>query len=148
MTLQAGLGRDVINFVICCIIFFVIGYFVSYFMIGKFNFATPGRNGNYLDDGNEVQTDKDSTVDKKENKKIQNNQAEEIIGLLGGRENILEVDACMTRLRVTVKDVNKVADAQEWKSNGALGLIKKNEGIQAIYGTKADVLKSDINDIL
>lgn len=148
MTLQAGLGRDVINFVICCIIFFVIGYFVSYFMIGKFNFATPGRNGNYLDDGNEVQTDKDSTVDKKENKKIQNNQAEEIIGLLGGRENILEVDACMTRLRVTVKDVNKVADAQEWKSNGALGIIKKNEGIQAIYGTKADVLKSDINDIL
>lgn len=150
MILKAGLGRDVINYIICCIIFFVVGYFICYFMIGKFNFATPGRNGNYLDDANEASTKEDTAV---KNKKVEGNsenkeQAEKIIGLLGGRENILEVDACMTRLRATVKDVNKVADVQEWKNNGALGLIKKNEGIQAVYGTKADILKSDINDIL
>jgi len=54
----------------------------------------------------------------------------------------------MTRLRVTVKDASKVADADEWKKEGALGLIKKDTGIQAVYGPKADVLKSDINDIL
>jgi PTS system glucose-specific IIC component len=67
---------------------------------------------------------------------------------LGGRENIVVVDACMTRLRVTVNDSDKVADVAEWKANGALGLFKKGNGIQAVYGPKADVLKSDINDIL
>lgn len=139
MIFQAGLVGDVINYLVCCVVFFVIGYFVSYFMIGKFNFATPGRNGNYIDDEHEekvVKSDK------------QNSQAERIIDFLGGKENILEVDACMTRLRVTVKDVEKVSDAEKWKENGALGLIKKGNGIQAIYGPKADVLKSDINDIL
>ena len=50
MSIKAGLAGDVINFVICCVAFFVIGYFVAYFMIDKFNFATPGRLGNYMDD--------------------------------------------------------------------------------------------------
>ena len=77
-----------------------------------------------------------------------NSQAERIIELLGGRENIVLVDACMTRLRVTVKDVGKVAELADWKAQGAMGLVKKDNGIQAIYGPKADVLKSDINDIL
>lgn len=54
----------------------------------------------------------------------------------------------MTRLRVTVKNPDLVAEAEEWKKEGALGLVKKDNGIQAIYGSKADVLKSDINDIL
>ena len=68
--------------------------------------------------------------------------------MLGGRENITLVDACMTRLRVTVKDLEKVADIAAWKAEGAMGLLKKDNGIQAVYGPKADVLKSDINDIL
>ena len=54
----------------------------------------------------------------------------------------------MTRLRVTVKDPEKVADLAGWKAEGALGLVKKDTGIQAVYGPKADVLKSDINDLL
>ena len=54
----------------------------------------------------------------------------------------------MTRLRVTVKDIEKVADEKEWKKNGALGLILKDSGVQAIYGPKADILKSNIQDIL
>ena len=54
----------------------------------------------------------------------------------------------MTRLRVTVKEVSKVAEEKEWKRNGALGLILKDNGVQAIYGPKADVLKSDIQDLL
>ena len=54
----------------------------------------------------------------------------------------------MTRLRVTVKDAEKVAELDAWKRAGALGLIKKGNGIQAIYGPQADVLKSDINDVL
>ena len=75
-------------------------------------------------------------------------QAARVIQLLGGKDNILFVDACMTRLRVSVKDMDKVADLPAWKSEGAMGLIKKDGGIQAIYGPKADVLKSDINDLL
>ena len=141
MSLQAGLGGDIINFVLCVAAFFVIGYFVAYFMIGKLKLATPGRLGNYTDDN------ADDTAAKTE-KKSDNGQAERIIALLGGRENIVLVDACMTRLRVTVKDPAKVADLAAWKSEGALSLLVKGDGIQAVYGPKADVLKSDINDIL
>ena len=141
MSLQAGLGGDIINFVLCVTAFFVIGYFVAYFMIGKLKLATPGRLGNYTDDN------ADDTAAKTE-KKADNGQAERIIALLGGRENIVLVDACMTRLRVTVKDPAKVADLAAWKAEGALSLLVKGDGIQAVYGPKADVLKSDINDIL
>lgn len=141
MSLKAGLGGDILNFVISVVVFFAIGYVVAYFMIGKFKFATPGRLGNYLDEEENGEGGEKSAAGGSE-------QAEKIIALLGGRENITLVDACMTRLRVTVKDVNKVAELPEWKAQGAMGLIKKDNGIQAVYGPKADVLKSDINDIL
>ena len=146
MSVQAGLTRDIINFIICVVAFFIIGYFVAYFMIGKFRFATPGRLGNYTDDSG---ADEDTPVQASASLSTAGgSQAERIIGLLGGRENITLVDACMTRLRVTVKDPGLVADTAAWKAEGAMGLIKKDNGIQAVYGPKADVLKSDINDIL
>jgi len=139
ISIKAGLLGDFINFVICVVIFFALGYFVSYYMIGKFRYATPGRLGNY----------NDSKMAEDTSPKVQtDSQAERIIALLGGRENIILVDACMTRLRVTVNDETKVAPVEEWKKEGALGLIQKGNGIQAVYGPKADVLKSDINDIL
>lgn len=141
MSLKAGLGHDIVNFLICVVVFFVIGYFLAYFMIGKMGYATPGRLGNYTDaddEGAETETKAGAG----------NEKAERIIALLGGRENIELVDACMTRLRVTVKDVSKVAELDAWKAEGAMGLVKKDKGIQAVYGPKADVLKSDINDIL
>ena len=147
MSLQAGLGGDIINFVLCVVAFFLIGHFVAYFMIGKLNLATPGRLGNYTDD-NAEEPAADAKTEKKADKKADNGQAERIIALLGGRENIVLVDACMTRLRVTVKDPAKVADLAAWKAEGALSLLVKGDGIQAVYGPKADVLKSDINDIL
>ena len=140
MAFKAGLGGDVLNFVIAVVAFFIIGYFVAYFMIGKFKLATPGRLGNYT-------TDTDDTA-QKEKSTSSDGQPERIIALLGGRENITLVDACMTRLRVTVKDSSKVADETAWKKEGALNLFVKGNGVQAVYGTKADVLKSDINDIL
>ena len=146
MSLKAGLGGDLINFVICVVVFFIIGYVVAYAMIGKFRFATPGRLGNYTDET--APEDGAQTTEHSAAGRNGNSQAERIIALLGGRENIVLVDACMTRLRVTVKDISKVAELPEWKSEGALGLIKKDQGIQAVYGPKADVLKSDINDIL
>jgi PTS system glucose-specific IIC component len=54
----------------------------------------------------------------------------------------------MTRLRITVTDVAKVGDEAAWKKAGAMGLIVKGNGVQAVYGPKADVLKSDIQDLL
>ena len=138
MSIRAGLVMDIINFLIAVVLFFAIGYFVAYYMIGKFGYATPGRLGNYTD----AQLDNNSKT------KNTNTEAEEIITLLGGRDNITLVDACMTRLRVTVKNSDKVADMNEWKKTGALSLFKKGNGIQIVYGPKADVLKSDINDCL
>ena len=145
MSLKAGLAGDIINFIIAVAAFFAIGYFVAYFMIKKFKFATPGRLGNYTDEKSEDPAVSDGTAKTAQGG---NSQPERIIALLGGRENITLVDACMTRLRVTVKDASLVADTDAWKAEGALGLVKKDTGIQAIYGPKADVLKSDINDIL
>lgn len=88
MSLQAGLGGDIINFVLCVVAFFLIGYFVAYFMIGKLNLATPGRLGNYTDD-NANDAAADTKTEKKADKKADNGQAERIIALLGGRENIV-----------------------------------------------------------
>ncbi len=141
MSLSAGLGGDIINFVISCVIFFGIGYAVAWVMIGKFGYATPGRLGNYSE-GSDEEGQSNAVPPSGDS------QAERIIGLLGGRENISLVDACMTRLRVTVKDPAKVAGTDAWKAEGALGLMVKDTGVQAVYGPKADVLKSDINDIL
>lgn len=140
ISIKAGLTGDIINFIIAVVIFFAIGYLVAYFMIGRFRYATPGRLGNYTD----------AASDDTESRTISSgdSQAERIIALLGGRENIVLVDACMTRLRVTVRDADKVGGVDDWKREGALGLMKKGNGVQAVYGPKADVLKSDINDIL
>lgn len=146
MSIKAGLTGDIINFVICVIVFFAVGYLVAYFMISKLKLATPGRLGNYSDESAEEENAAPAV--KKAGEKQADDRPERIIALLGGRENIVLVDACMTRLRVTVKDISKVAGKDDWKAEGALGLIVKDNGIQAIYGPKADVLKSDINDIL
>ena len=141
IAISAGIGMDIINFVWVSVLFAVIMYFIANFMIQKFNYATPGRNGNY-------ETAEASEKSSSEVKVAEGSQAVNIINLLGGRANIVDVDACMTRLRVTVKDADKVGDAEQWKAEGAMGLVMKGQGVQAIYGPKADVLKSDIQDIL
>ena len=141
IAISAGIGMDIVNFVWVTVLFAVIMYFIANFMIQKFNYATPGRNGNY-------ETAEGSEEASSEVKVAAGSQAVNIINLLGGRANIVDVDACMTRLRVTVKDTDRVGDAEQWKAEGAMGLVMKGQGVQAIYGPKADVLKSDIQDIL
>lgn len=139
LAIKAGLGIDLLNFVICVILFGVLTYFVANFLIKKFNYATPGRNGNYDNDSEETTSGSATNADQ---------QIIKIIYLLGGKENIKDVDACMTRLRVSVEDPGKVGSEEEWKRAGAMGLIVKDKGVQAVYGPKADVLKSDIEDLL
>ncbi|GCF95069.1 PTS glucose transporter subunit IIABC [Enterococcus florum] len=142
MGLQAGIGRDFLNFVIVSIAFGLFTYFVANFMIKKFNYATPGRNGNYENDGAETnETTSGATA-------AADSQIVKIINLLGGPNNITDVDACMTRLRVSVNDREKVGSEADWKKAGAMGLLVKDNGVQAVYGPKADILKSDIQDLL
>lgn len=140
MAIKAGLDGDLLNFVWVSLLFGLVMYFIADFMIRKFKLATAGRLGNYENEeaGQEGDT---ATVDT-------NSQSVQIINLLGGRSNIVDVDACMTRLRVTVADASQVADEEAWKKVGALGLFLKDNGVQAVYGPKADILKSDIQDIL
>ena len=143
LAINAGLGMDIINFIWVTVLFAVIMYFIANFMIKKFNYATPGRNGNY-----ETAEGASEGAASGETKVVAASQAVNIINLLGGRANIVDVDACMTRLRVTVKDADRVGTEEQWKAEGAMGLVMKGQGVQAIYGPKADVLKSDIQDIL
>lgn len=138
MLIKAGLTMDIVNFILSCVAFFILNFVVFNFLIKKFNIATPGRKGNYIEEEDnksitEVTSDELSTS---------------IINLLGGASNIEDVDACMTRLRVTVKNVSKVGELNDWKKVGAIGLIIKDNGVQAIYGPKADIIKSNILDAL
>lgn len=143
MAIKAGLGMDLFNFVWVSILFAVIMYVIADFMIKKMNLATAGRLGNYdadmLDDASSDESGQVADA---------NSQIVQIINLLGGRENIADVDACMTRLRVSVKETDKVGSEDLWKKAGAMGLIVKGNGVQAVYGPKADILKSDIQDLL
>ncbi|ENQ3106697.1 PTS system maltose-specific IIB component, Glc family /PTS system maltose-specific IIC component, Glc family [Bacillus sp. 491mf] len=140
MIVKAGLTRDLINFFVVSAIFFGLNFTIFNFLIKKFNLPTPGRAGNYIENEDGAE---EAAVNVKEG-----SLATVVIALLGGKNNIADVDACMTRLRVTVKDLDIVAKEADWKKNGALGLIVKDKGVQAVYGPKADVLKSDIQDIL
>ena len=116
-------------------VYAIIYYYVFKFLIVKFNFATPGREGGE----NKLYTRKDFNS-KNDNDELLDN----IVKALGGIENIENLDACITRLRVTVKDPSKVADDKRWKELDAKGVIRSGNGVQAIYGTQADVYKSKI----
>lgn len=144
LAINAGLAMDIINFIWVTVLFGVIMFFIANFMIKKFDYATPGRNGNYEqnDDSSE------SAGSAGAGTSSASSQVINIINLLGGRANIVDVDACMTRLRVTVKNAEKVGTEEQWKAEGAMGLVIKGQGVQDIYGPKVDILKSDIQDVL
>lgn len=148
MSLKAGLWLDVVNFIWITAAFAVAMYFIASFMIKRFKFATPGRLGNYTDFDGEGET---TTVADESTPDATTDEARlalNIIEAFGGKENMTDVDACMTRLRVTVLDETKVAEDKEWTKLGASGVVRKGKGIQVVYGPKADVIKSDIIDIM
>ncbi|MGR5117322.1 PTS transporter subunit IIBC [Vibrio astriarenae] len=132
MMVSAGIGGDLIRFALVCIVFFVVNYTLFRVLIVKFHLPTPGRKGNYLDESAEGMSE-----DEKLDIIIQN---------LGGRSNIAEIDACMTRLRITVNDPALVAEYSLWKPTGALGAVIKEQGVQVIYGPGVDRIKSKLID--
>lgn len=130
-------GNDKTNWIfvpLVGIVWFALYYFTFRFLITKFNVATPGR---------EKQEDEVAVV----NKDSLNEVAEKVLVALGGEENLEDVDACITRLRVSVKDVQKV-DKEKIKSLGATAVLEVKGGIQAIFGAKADPIKQKINEII
>ena len=116
-------------------VFAVVYYFGFKFLIIKFNLKTPGREDDTESDSNSNVTLNNSEL------------AFGILEALGNKENIKSLDACITRLRVAVEDINKV-DQAKLKSLGAAGVMVIGNNIQAIYGPKSDTLKSEINEII
>ncbi|MDO5088943.1 MAG: PTS transporter subunit EIIC [Leptotrichiaceae bacterium] len=114
-----------------------IYYFIFKTLILKFNIPTPGRG----EGENKLYTRKDYDASKEKNEFI-----DEIVISLGGVENIENIDACITRLRVTVKDSAKVSDDVRWKELNAKGVIRSGNGIQIIYGTQAEIYKNKIRE--
>jgi PTS system D-glucosamine-specific IIC component len=157
--LPAGAGVPTRWFMIILVglVYAVVYYFLFSFIIKKFNLKTPGRE----DDDEETKLytkadyqEKVGANDSKESKTSKDSKTNEIVekapavlAALGGEKNIVSVDACITRLRVEVKD-KKLVDKDELKKLGAAGVMEVGNGIQAIFGVKADRYKNEINKIL
>ena len=151
----AGVPTKWLTVLLVGIVYFIVYYFVFYFMITKLNLKTPGR------DENEGETKLYTKADFQKSKGVAteaaapqtagkgeiSEKAPLVLSALGGEENIVSVDACITRLRVEVKDKANV-NKDELKNLGAAGVVEVGNGIQAIFGAKADAYKNAINEIL
>ena len=73
-------------------------------------------------------------------------KAEQILAALGGDANVLDLEPCITRLRIEVEDPSLVDEAA-LKAAGAIAVVRSGEAIQVIVGTEADTLASDIEDL-
>lgn len=129
-------------------IFYFIVYFLLFrFMIRKRNYATPGRES----DGEETKLYTRADYNEKKSKGNSERDADAVSKMilegLGGKENIAGLDCCATRLRVTVKDPNKVVDSL-LKQSGAGGVIRKGVGVQVVYGPQVSVIKSELEDYI
>ena len=130
--------------VIVGIVYFFVYYFVFSFLIKKMDLKTPGREP----DSEEPKLYRREDVEAA--KSTKNNEYGEsplIVAGLGGKKNISDVDCCITRLRITVFDPDKVVDST-LKTSGASGVIKKGNGIQVVYGPKVAVIKSKLEEYL
>ena len=140
--LQGNAKTNWIWIVIVGLVYAVVYYFVFRTMILKLNLKTPGR-----EDDNE-DTKLYTRADMKDKKKSGSNSdttSALILSGLGGKDNISDIDCCATRLRITVKNPDKVSDS-ELKQSGASGVIRKGNGVQIIYGPKVSVIKSHLED--
>ncbi|MDX8361894.1 glucose-specific PTS transporter subunit IIBC [Cytobacillus sp. IB215316] len=115
------------------LVFSVIYYFGFRFAIRKWNLKTPGREDE----------DEDSAPASVEAGELPHN----ILDAMGGKENIDHLDACITRLRVSVNDIQNV-DKNRLKQLGAAGVLEVGNNIQAIFGPKSDQLKTQMKDIM
>ena len=121
--------------IILGLIFAVIYYVIFRFAISKFNLMTPGREE--TEDGQSQEVKKGTVSELPHN----------ILDAMGGRDNIANLDACITRLRVSVNDVKEV-DKDRLKQLGAAGVLEVGNNIQAIFGPRSETIKSQMKDIM
>lgn len=149
--LQGNEKTNWIYIVLVGIVYFFLYYFIFGFMIRKFNYVTPGRETDDVE--TKLYTRSDVDARKKAVNGNDNNTpsadpiSASITAGLGGKPNILDLDCCATRLRITVADPSLVNE-DVLKSSGASGVMKKGNGIQVIYGPKVSVVKSRLEDFL
>lgn len=151
----AGVPTNWIKAILVGVGYAVVYYFLFKTLILKLNLKTPGREGDEEEAKLYSKADfqaakgldgKESSSKAKGNDEIVQN-APEVLAALGGAENAVSIDACITRLRVEVKDKSKV-DKDKLKALGAVGVVEVGNGIQAIFGAKADAYRHEINRIL
>ena len=149
--LQGNAKTSWINIVFVGIAYFAVYYFLFSFLIKKFDFKTPGREDN---DDAEVKLYTRADVNAKKDGQgaaSGTNADDELSALilqgLGGSENLTDLDCCITRLRLTVKDPSKVNEGM-LKASGAAGVIKKGNGVQVVYGPKVTVIKSNLENFI
>jgi PTS system N-acetylglucosamine-specific IIC component len=134
----APAAKNIPYLIVMGVVFFVVYYVMFRFAITKWNMSTPGR---------EPEAEFEAEFEAEEAANLDEGTAEQLIAAFGGRENLVSVDACITRLRVEVADNGRV-DKARLKSLGAAGVVEVGNSVQAVFGTRAEALKSDIQDAL
>jgi PTS system N-acetylglucosamine-specific IIC component len=143
------------------VVYFVVYYVLFRFAITKWNMRTPGREpesefeaeeqanlGEGTDSGTAVSAGGAATATKTAPAPtMADSKAEQVIAAFGGRENLVNIDACITRLRMEIADKSKV-DQARLKRLGAAGVIEVGNSVQAVFGTDAEALKNSIIEIL
>jgi PTS system N-acetylglucosamine-specific IIC component len=140
------------------LVFFVLYYLLFRFAIVKWNMRTPGREPEGEFEAEERANLSEGAVAATAiptagaavataARPLADSKAEQLIAAFGGRDNLVNVDACITRLRMDVADPSKV-DHSRLKSLGAAGVIEVGSSVQAVFGTQAEALKNDIIDVL
>ena len=134
------------------IIYFILYYVIFTFMIRKFDFKTPGREDD--DTETKLYTKADVNARKEAGKaagEAATNSADPVSELitrgLGGKKNIVDVDCCATRLRITVAQPDRVRD-ELLKQTDSRGIVKKGQGVQVIYGPHVTVIKAKLEEYL
>lgn len=148
--LQGNAKTNWIWIVIVGIAYFAIYYFLFTFLIKRFNYKTPGRD----DSAEEIKLYTRADMNAKKegtSSAVVENEADAlsaaIVYGLGGKENIVDVDSCATRLRTTIADGNLV-DVDLLKSTGAAGVVHKGKGVQVVYGPKVSNIKSNLEEFI
>ncbi|HCT6998274.1 TPA: PTS glucose transporter subunit IIBC [Proteus mirabilis] len=127
----SGNSSKLYLFPIIGILYAITYYSIFRFLIVKLNLKTPGRE---VEDKNAKQADKSA-------------MGQSLVAAFGGKDNISSLDACITRLRIGVKEIDKV-ERDELKRLGAAGVVVVGSGIQAIFGPKSDNLKTEMDEYI
>ncbi|MBU5454452.1 PTS transporter subunit EIIC [Caproiciproducens sp. MSJ-32] len=142
----AGVPTNWLRLILVGLVYAVVYYFLFSFLIKKFNLKTPGKEEDEAETKLYTKADYNAKKEAGKSDEIKEN-APEVLAALGGADNIVSVDACITRLRVEVKDKG-IVDKAKLKALGASGVVEVGNGVQAIFGAKADAYKNEIKGIL